>query len=101
MAKDIEETYAFTTSTESSDRLLLVIQTDDGVRYVFEKHDGLRFSHRFLPDESVTESRDEGNYRLPRCVEEHINTEFGGFEYMDEMIPEAQMNQKAVADLDA
>lgn len=110
MAKSIEKVEKFTPPEDADQREVIVVETDDGVRYVFERDiqrakpevsDGpvVMFSHRFIPTEPAGDNHVESNYRLPEKVAAWVRSEYGEYDYLDEMIPEAQRNATSRAKL--
>lgn len=110
MSKEIKETHEYTPANNQPMRSIVVVETDDDVRYVFEhgvvrdkkSHERevkIRFSHRCYPHRPPEEYHQTGNHRLPASVEKYIEDEYGEIEFIDGTIPEVSDRQTAVARL--
>lgn len=110
MPKSIEEVERFKPPNDPDEREVVVIETDDGVRYIFERRKikteedvepqpSIMFSHRYYPTEPAGENHVASNYRLPEKVDSWVRSEYGDYDYLDGLIPEARQNQVARAKL--
>lgn len=98
MSKEVTKVEEFEPPKSQEEESVIVIETEDGVRYVFSyeeelvKHDKMRFSHRIYPEKTTEEYRNDGNYRLPESVEDYITEHYGSISYIDGMIDAAEKN---------
>lgn len=112
MPKSIEKVETFFPPDSAGQREILVVETDDGVRYIFEhevvrnkytntENPAVMFSHRYIPTEPAGDNHVGSNYRLPEKVDAWVRSEYGDYDYLDGMIPEAQQNHVARAKLNS
>jgi hypothetical protein len=101
MTKEIEEVYEIKKLKESGHATrLLVIQTDDEMRYVFKLIIGLSqfekknpvFSHRYVPEDKEHKSQ---NWELPDCIKKYLTKNYGQTSYSKGIInPGSIKNQR-------
>lgn len=85
-------------SDDYDDDSIVVIETDDDMRYVFKYRildTIMEFSHRYDPKKRKSLRRNPKNHSLPEKVYDKAE-EFGTVEMMDGMAQQAIDNEKAV-----
>lgn len=100
MSKKVTNKETYKPPKSSKKKEIIVYETDDNVRYIFVRYPGddkLRFSHRLYPERPKTEQYVDSHYPLPQAITEAAYNDYGGYVFADSMIPEAQLNIRAVA----
>lgn len=85
-------------SDEYDDVSIIIIETDDDMRYIFRYHvldTIMEFSHRYDPRKRKNFRRNPKNHRLPEKVRSKAE-EFGTVKMMDGMAQQAIDNKKPV-----
>lgn len=102
MAKEVEKVETFLPPKDAGKKQVLVLTTDDEVRYIFEifyPGDTAYFSHRYYHFRPSNEKRVPDNHRLPRAVVQELSQRGYEVKYREGMMKEALTNKRATAKL--